>query len=152
MKELQLTRGYSALLDDADFEKLSANKWMANVNGYQVRACRQYRVEGKVKQIYLHHAVLNVDPAQLKAEGKEVDHINGNPLDNRKENLRIVDHFTNMRNTSRHKNRIGYCYNKRANLWSCYIDMSDKPRKYLGYTKTKEEAELRVNEARNANY
>lgn len=151
MKELILTRGYAALVDADDFERLSAKKWMANVSGYQVRACRQHRREGIVKQIYLHHEVLGVDPAQIKLEGKEVDHINGNPLDNRKANLRIVDHFTNMRNTKRHKNRVGYCFNKRANLWSCYIDMPDKPRQYLGYTKTKEEAERRVNEARNAN-
>lgn len=150
MKELHLTKGYSALIDAEDFERLSKKKWMANVNANQIRAARTEKVNGKVKMLYLHHAVLNVDSAILRLNGKEVDHINGNPLDNRKENLRIVDHTINMRNTVRHKNRVGYCFNKRANLWSCYLDSPGKSRQYLGYTKTKEEAELRVREKRNA--
>lgn len=148
MAEIALTRGFIAIVDDTDFERLSKKKWMANVNTHQVRACRQERRGGVVRQIYMHHEVLDVDSGFLKFSDKEVDHINGNTLDNRKENLRIVNHTENMRNTKRHIERVGYSYSKRAKRWLCYLDQPDKPRKYLGYTKTKEEAELRIKEAR----
>jgi len=72
-------------------------------------------------------------------------------LDNRKCNLRIVDHEQNMRNTARHKDRVGITFNKRANLWMSYLDTPGKTRKYLGYSKTKEDAELKLEEAKHAN-
>jgi hypothetical protein len=53
-----------------------------------------------------------------------------------------------MRNTNRHKHRVGYCYNKRARLWSVYLDEPGQKRRYLGYTKTIEEAQERVDKER----
>ncbi len=96
--------------------------------------------------IYIHHEVLGIMPWELN--GKEIDHIDGNPLNNCRENLRIVTHEENMRNSHRHIERIGYSYNEKARLWMVYLDMPGKKRKHLGYTKTKLEAEQRIAEAR----
>lgn len=87
-------RGKRTLVDKDDINKL---------NGYYLRAkrtdnndkyyieCYTQREKGNRKQIALHRLITNCNDG-------EVDHINGDTLDNRKCNLRIVDHFMNCRN------------------------------------------------------
>ncbi len=140
MRCIQLTRGHVATVDDEDFERINARKWFAVVGRYQVRAARQ----SMRKNIYMHYEVLEIEVVP----GFEIDHIDRDPLNNCKENLRVVTHGQNMLNTFSHENQVGYCYNKRVNLWSCYLDRPGLSRKYLGYTKTKEEAIARVEAAR----
>lgn len=147
MARITLTRGYFAEVDEEDLQRLSQYSWQANV-GAQIRALR---CEGRARY-YMHHEVLKVSSFDLRRLGKEVDHIDGNTLNNRKTNLRLVTHTENMRNTKRHLERKGYCYNKRAGLWSVYCDEPDKKRVYLGYTKTEEEAAERIKEYRNGTY
>lgn len=144
MREIPLPRGYVAFVDDEDYPRLSKIRWQVCVSKWQVRAMRSI---GRAR-IYMHHDIL--DRLPFRSDGLEVDHIDRNPLNNCKENLRLVTHTQNMRNTERHKNRKGYCYNKRAKLWCVYLDRPDKERIYLGYTKTEEEAIARVEEARRA--
>ena len=136
MTEIPLTKGYVAIVDEEDLPRLRQRSWHANI-GNQVRALSSWPYK-----IYMHQFILNVQ------SGQEIDHINGNPLDNRKTNLRLVSHQENMLNGSRHKNRVGVCFNKRAKLWIAYLDRPKKTRKYLGYRKSKEEALLLVEEAR----
>ena len=143
MKYIILTKGYTAKIDDDDFERLIQYKWYA-LTGTQIRAVRHY---GR-KMRYMHHEVLNIDTNTLF--NKEVDHVDNDPLNNTKSNLRIVSHFDNMLNTRRHKERKGYCYNKRANLWTVYLDAPYRARQYFGYAKTEEEAKQRALEVRNA--
>jgi len=141
--QIVLTKGYIAHVDPEDYERINKFKWCANVryNGY-VRAARMK----DRRIIYMHHEVLGVDSRELN--NMEVDHIDRDPLNNRRNNLRIVTHAENGRNTLRHKNRIGYTYNRRASLWMVYLDNPGRPRRYLGYTKTRAEAEEKIREAR----
>jgi hypothetical protein len=88
----------------------------------------------KRQGIYMHHDILLLVP------GMEVDHIDGNRLNNKKSNLRLVEHVDNMRNANTLKSRVGVCFNQRAKLWMAYIDEFDKKRVYLGYRRTREEA------------
>lgn len=93
--------GYSAIVDDEDYDRISQFKWRADFRSLQyVRAKRCVFRDGSYRTILMHHQVLNVIPISLN--GKVVDHINRNPLDNRKENLRIVSQSRNLRNTSVH--------------------------------------------------
>lgn len=140
---IQLTQDYVAWVAPEDAERITAMRWFASV-GIQIRAARM----SHRRMIYMQHQVLDVMPWELSAEGLEIDHINRDTLDNHKDNLRIVTHTENMRNTLRHKERKGYAFNYRANLYSCYLDMPGEARVYLGYTKTEEEAIARVAEAR----
>jgi hypothetical protein len=90
MKEILLTQGKVALVDDDDFIKVSSGTWCAQ------RAKTTFYAHGHIphrKKIISMHRFIMGDP-----EGKEIDHINGNGLDNRKENLRIVSHQENMIN------------------------------------------------------
>lgn len=66
----------------------------------------------------------------------EIDHINGNPIDNRLSNLRECNHFQNMQNSRMKKNNKcgikGVCHDKRRDLWFARI-MVNRQVIWLGY-------------------
>ena len=97
MKRVKLTRNKFTLIDDNDYEKVIQYKWLCNNYGY---ATRQYwdRISKKYKGIFLSNFILGA------LENQSVDHINGNRLDNRKNNLRICSFLENRRNKSIYKN------------------------------------------------
>lgn len=68
-------------------------------------------------------------------EPQEIDHINGDPADNRPENLRAVSHQVNQQNQRRRADNssgvTGVYWNKSANKWQAYI-RTDGRMKYLG--------------------
>jgi hypothetical protein len=99
MKEIQLTKGKVAIVDDSDFEWLSKDKWYCSNYGYAVRNKKIPR-QG---MIWMHREITQA-PA-----GMEVDHINGDALDNQKSNLRICTGSQNKENTRRRtNNQSGY--------------------------------------------
>jgi len=81
-----------------------------------------------------------------------IDHQNGNPSDNRIENLRISTNQQNQWNQKISKNNTsgvkGVCWNKALKKYSARISIEGK-RKFLGLFESLEFAELVVNEARN---
>lgn len=81
---ITLRYGYFALVDPADFERLQRYKWKVKRSESLLYAVRNTKRKGKQVTIYMHRQVVNC-PAD-----KEVHHINGDTLDNRRENLRIV--------------------------------------------------------------
>lgn len=83
MKEIKTKHGYIILVDDEDFEELSKYKWSIDKDGYA------YRFGGKM------HRLIIRPPANM-----EIDHINGNRIDNRKSNLRVCTHAQNQCNKS----------------------------------------------------
>jgi hypothetical protein len=91
MKSIQLTRGLSAIVDDADCAAISKSKWFATktTSGYSYAARWE---DGR--QIYMHRQIAGV-------HGLVVDHINGNTLDNRRINLRAVSVAENTQNVTR---------------------------------------------------
>lgn len=97
MREIPLTQGKVALIDDEDYEELSQYKWTAHHRAkntwYAVRYVGK-RVDGKRVGVHIQmHRVITNCP-----DGLVVDHINHNGLDNRKENLRTVTAAVNAGN------------------------------------------------------
>lgn len=93
---MKLYCGDSTLLDEEDEKRFSRYTWMKNSNGYVIR-----QIGKKVK--FLHREILDCP------EKYQVDHINGNPLDNRKINLRICSKIENSWNRKLNKNsKTGY--------------------------------------------
>lgn len=91
----------------------------------------------------LHRVILNA------RGGMDVDHINGNPLDNRRENLRICTHSQNLINRGANRtNKTGYkgvSYHKRDRMYQAQIIVMYK-RIHGGFFKTAKEAAVKYNE------
>lgn len=96
MREIKLTQGYVALVDDEDFEKLNQYKWYAHTtDSNKIYAARH--VKRNITEL-MHRKILNAPNKVL------VDHKNNNTLDNQTSNLRLCTHSENMRNSKPHKN------------------------------------------------
>jgi hypothetical protein len=139
MKEIQLSQGKIAVIDDDDFERVNQYKWF--LSGKTTNYAMAYvKGSGRENQrrIFLHRFIVNCP------EGFQVDHINNNKMDNRKENLRITDSFGNNRNRSiSSRNTSGYKgVSFKNNAFEAYINFT-----YLGRYKTAEEAALVYNKA-----
>lgn len=93
---IPLTRGYSALVSPDDYEQLAQFKWHANENGGRggyVYASTHVRVAPGRSHNRKMHRIITRAPDHLV-----VDHINGNTLDNRRENLRVCTRSVNNAN------------------------------------------------------
>lgn len=96
---IQLTRGFEASVDDADFEPLNKFKWSAHYTPKR-RTVYAYR-KSNGKSIYMHRFIL--DPQA----GKEVDHIDRNGLNNVRSNLRLASKYQNRANSAKQESRSG---------------------------------------------
>ena len=95
MKQIPLTQGQFALVDDSDFEMLNRYKWCSRKlrNKWYVQ-CNNYKTK-KTNIIVMHRFILGC----AKGDRKQVDHINGNGCDNRWCNLRACSAQTNQQNS-----------------------------------------------------
>lgn len=89
---ISLTRGFHAIVDDCDFERLASLKWQSRVTKANVYATHAVGRGGKYWQVAMHRMILDAPPAL------HVDHINGDGLDNRRSNLRLCTQAENNRN------------------------------------------------------
>ena len=125
MKTIPLTKGYFTIVDNDDYLKLAVKRWCSvvdNRNPNKVKV-RPFRREGK-KGIYLSIEIM--DPPK----GKQVDHINGNTLDNRKSNLRICTSAENQHNKGKMENNTtgykGVSFDKRDGFYYSRIKNNGK--------------------------
>lgn len=136
MKEIKLTQGKVALVDDWEYETLSDYLWHADLKGKVYYAVRTN------PRAYMHHLLL---PA---ISGYQVDHVDRNGLNNQKHNLRYCTYEQNQMNrriqsggTSRYK---GVSWDKHKCKWE--VNIRRKPRSvFLGYFKSEKEAALAYN-------
>lgn len=139
MREVELRNGGVALVDDEDYEEISKGKWWANGKGGHLYAQRSKKVPGtqRVRTLMMHREIMKAP------DGMDVDHINGNGLDNRRENLRVVAHWQNLHNAGKpSSNTTGYkgvAYFPPTDRWAAHIGIRGKQR-CLGYFATKEGA------------
>lgn len=127
---------YHVLVDDEDFDCFNKFRW-AYHQGYAVR-------RGKRKLIIMHREIMN------PLSTLEIDHINGNKLDNRRVNLRMATRSENSINKTKQINNTsgykGVSWNKTLGYWHAYIKINKK-RIHLGWFKTKEKAAEAYNKA-----
>lgn len=99
MKEIELSKGYKALVDDEDFEYLSQFKWYF-VSGY---AAHKDSIDTN-KHITMHGVVLERKLGHPLAKGESPDHKDRNTVNNTRDNLRPATHKQNMSNKSKQSN------------------------------------------------
>ena len=105
MKKIFPASGPCILVDDDDYEEMSKFKWTVLKRGYTFYASRHTKRGSISTSVFMHRAIMNC----VHGDGKEVDHINNNGLDNRKKNLRICTRSQNMQNGGlRSTNTSGY--------------------------------------------
>lgn len=136
MKQISLTQGKIALVDDEVYEWAKDYKWHAfkHRNTFYVhRSFCDYNGRGTIK---LHHAIIG-----YPLNGLIIDHIDGNGLNNQRSNLRIVTIRKNNQNTKKHRNGnlVGASWCKDRNKWLSQITINGK-RKNLGRYDTEQEA------------
>lgn len=149
MKQIPLTRGKFAVVDDDDYERISQWKWYATAGGEY--AGRSVRDASKRKTIvYMHREILGVTDSKVYT-----DHINGDKLDNRRENLRICSLKENNRNVPAKIKRStkdtlsvykGVRIPRNSKKWQARIGV-DKEQVYLGSYDTEVEAAQAYNVA-----
>lgn len=124
MKRIKLTQGKYALVDDNMFEELNQLKWQFHISGYAVHEMRIKGEKGKRKTVMMHRVIINTP------EDRDTDHINGNRLDNRKKNLRIVTTSQNLMNQKIKANNTsgvtGVYWSKKSKKWQAYISLYKK--------------------------
>lgn len=141
MKIKRKDKIYTIIFDDEDYNLINQYHWFIDSWGYCV-ANKNY------KTIYMHRLILEHNNVDIT--DKEIDHINRNKLDNRKENLKTCSRYENSINRDIFKNnKSGYkgiCWSKKYNKWRVYITVNKK-QIHLGYFNDKEKA---INCRRNA--
>ena len=99
MKKIKLTLGKKATVDDEDFKYLNKWNWYAS-KGYNTFYA--VRMSGKPRRAILMHRLILKTPKE-----KDVDHIDGNGLNNQKTNIRNCTRSQNLYNQYR-KNSCGF--------------------------------------------
>ncbi len=112
-----------AKIDKEDLKNAKKHKWHLDFYGYVISQINN-------KAIRLHQLVIG------KKSSNQIDHINHNKFDNRKQNLR---HCTTSQNCMNRKNVKGYCWNKENKKWQVQICINYK-NIHIGCFKNKQDA------------
>ena len=148
MKQIQLTQGKFALVDDEDYEWLSKYNWyvkqVEKTNKYYAVRC--FRINGKKKNVLMHRDIfhLNVGDKIL------VDHKDRNGLNNQRFNLRFCNYNDNARNrssiskskTSKYR---GVSWIKESNKWRASIRNPNKKSQHIGLFLNEKDAAIAYN-------
>lgn len=129
MKQIPLTRGKFALVDDADFEWLNKWKWSASKHRNTWYAVRMIEWKKPTRMVYMHRSILDL-PENIRC-----DHKNRYGLDNQRQNLRCATASQNSFNQGiRSNNKSGFkgvSWNSHAGKWQVFI-RGNGVRLYLG--------------------
>jgi len=146
MKEIKLTRGYVAMVDDEDYDELAKFRWTSSVlsnNIYAFRTSNRNINSSMPIHIQMHRQIMGLTNPKV-----EVDHIDGNGLNNQKNNLRPCTRSENAYNCSSFINSsskyVGVSYarhGKRIRRWLANIKKDGVPVR-IGCYLTEDEAAL----------
>lgn len=151
MKQIPLSQGKFAQVDDEDFEELNKLKWYLSVRKtteYAMTNIKTGSRETRIPPVSMHRNIMGC----VKGDGKIVDHKDGNTLNNQKSNLRLCTPTQNCRNrrakTNGTSKYIGVTTSRSSlnKRWIAQI-IDNGVNHYLGYFKSEEEAAKAYNEA-----
>lgn len=130
-----LTRGLFSIIDAADVDLVAGVNWYAGSNNYAQRKVKVKR--GRQDMVRLHRHITGA------RDGLYVDHINGNPLDNRRANLREATNSQNQANARKRSGSVsplkGVTWMRSSRKWRAQIKRDGKTI-YLGCFDTEQGA------------
>ena len=134
MKQIELTQGQVALVDDEDYEYLQAYNWYAVK--FRTGPFYAHRRNSKTNRpIAMHHDIMGFPP-----EGLQTDHIDRDGLNNQRCNLRFVDRYINNQNKEFRLGAMGLMgVTAHGKKFRAQITRNGKNH-YLGVFRTPEEA------------
>jgi hypothetical protein len=143
MKEIPLSQGKTALVDDADYERVSQFKWSAfkTKKGRTFYACRTvYLPDGRSTNQLMHRFILGLtDPSE------RTDHRDHNGLNNRRHNLRVCTHRQNQCNILKRDRKFkGITLDRRFGGYDARITINGV-QKHLGRFQRAEDAAAAYN-------
>ncbi len=137
MKEIPLTQGQFAVVDDDVYEVLMQHKWCAQKSKNTYYACRSTRQKGKSTTVFMHREVM------MFYEGTshlDVDHRNHDGLNNTRDNLHYATRRENLENMRTNTTGFpGVNFNKRVKRFVARAWIGKK-RYHIGYFRFPEEA------------
>jgi hypothetical protein len=141
MREIQLSGGLAAWVDDEDFDKVSGYIWSLEQRGPTRYAVCYLDPSDLNRCLRMHRLIMAPQPNEV------VDHIDGDGLNNQRANLRVCSQAQNTRNrrklggwTSRFKG-VSLAKGRCEKCWRAQIRQADKVRN-LGYFASESEAAL----------
>jgi hypothetical protein len=144
--EIELTKGYKAVIDDEDAALILAHKWYPNKGGcgkVHAVAMNWDREKKRVCAVRMHRLILGAKPGEM------VDHISGDTLDNRRHNLRICTNAENQQNSGPRRGSSKYkgvAWYARYGKWRVMFNWLGKTH-FVGYFDCEEEAARAYNAA-----
>lgn len=130
-----------AKVNKEDFPSLSVFKWRVAKRGKKIYCTRDKMINGKNTKVYMHRQLMGLP----YGDRRQVDHKDGDGLNNTRENLRVCTASQNMKNGSVHTDSVsglkGVSWNKQKGKWAVYIS-SGSLRKCVGLFEDKFEAAL----------
>lgn len=134
---VSLTRGHVAIINEADIDFLRDSNWMALVTPRSVYAIREHNSCGRKTTMLLHREIMSA------ASDVQVDHIDGNGLNNARSNLRIATRSENSRNrrldVDSSSGLKGVYYDHARHKWIAKIRYDGRQR-YIGRFNSADEA------------
>jgi hypothetical protein len=128
LKEIELTKGMIAIVDDEDYEDLNKHLWHVNSGGYAARMIKHPTMPTKKKKqvvLQMHRYLMGLS----YGDPLVVDHIDGNKLNNTRSNLRVCTFAENAKNKPGGINNIsGYkgVYTYQTDRWRACISNENK--------------------------
>lgn len=134
-----------AVVDAADAEWVNQWRWHLHSRGYAVRSVA---VNGNPRQIFLHRELLGLPRVR---DGREVDHVDRDKLNNRRSNLRVVTHAQNVQNFPSHRGSTsghrGVHWSSRKRKWVAKVRVN-REQIFLGHFESEMDAAVAARDAR----
>lgn len=140
--KVQLHGGEMAEISDEDAELVLAHRWSVKRTPKSESlfyAQTNVMTPAGYRPLYMHHLVMGKPP-----RGMVCDHINGNGIDNRRENLRIISQSHNLINAAKFRSGVtskykGVSWDKKSRKWAVNISINKK-QTYLGIFENEDDA------------
>ncbi len=131
IKYIPLSRGMFAIIDECEYDNISRFNWYIKESHGVYYAQRNLLINGKRNTQKMHRFIMDAP------KGIQVDHINHNGLDNRKENLRLCTHGQNQMNSRSRKGSSsqykGVIKTKVGKPWAAHYQFNNKVHRIGGF-------------------